>query len=259
MRLSTATPVVQAHAVRCRGGVLAASSVFPVVSAEAAGRGDRRAGWWKSVAMEIANRTLPVDVMAALKYLPGVIWVGQKNPPDPVDVTVLPPFFNEVLRELPWWNREWKVSHVEPGLPLEIDSDHRGCPSRFTEVSVPGAAGSGGGESLPFVARVGFAGDQLVRFQAKVGDVVIGPAAAPAGLLEPHPFARVLTGLMDLRGIPVKTMAMENRRSMSTIHMLRSGRLNPRPVLIREIARSMGMSEADLMVIAGLDDDGSTR
>jgi hypothetical protein len=112
--------------------------------------------------MEIANRTLTVDVIAALTYWPGVIWGGQKNPPDPVDLTVLPPFFNEVLQELLWWNPDWKVSQVEPGLPLEIESDHHGHPSRFTEVSVPGTVGSSRGESLPFVAKVGFAGDQLI-------------------------------------------------------------------------------------------------
>lgn len=208
--------------------------------------------------MEIANRTLAVDVVAALRYWPGIIWIGHKNPPDPVDVTVLPPLFNEVLQELPWWNRDWQVNHVEPGVPLEIDSDHRGHPSRFTEVSVPGTVVSGDGESLPFVAKVGFAGDQLIRFQAKIGDVVIGPAVTPAGELEPYPFARVLTGLMDLRGIPVKVMARETARSMSTIRMLRSGRHNPEPLLVQEIARVLDMSEADVRVIAGLD-DGSTR
>ncbi|MFB6784923.1 XRE family transcriptional regulator [Streptomyces sp. NPDC056352] len=208
--------------------------------------------------MEIANRSLTVDVIAALTYWPGVIWGGQKNPPDPVDLTVLPPFFNEVLQELPWWNRDWKVSHVEPGLPLEIESDHHGHPSTFTEVSVPGTVGSGGGESLPFIAKVGFAGDQLIRFQAKIGDVVLGPVAAPAGRLEPHPFARVLTGLMNVRGIPVGVMARETARSMSTIHMLRSGRLNPEPSLTQEIAKVLGMSEADVRVIAGLD-DGRTQ
>jgi hypothetical protein len=208
--------------------------------------------------MEIANRTLTVDVIAALRYWPGVIWGGQKNPPDPVDLTVLPPFFNEVLQELPWWNRDWKVRDVEPGLPLEIESDHHGHPSRFTEVSVPGTVGSSSGESLPFVAKIGFAGDQLIRFQAKIGDVVLGPAVAPAGRLEPHPFARVLTGLMDLRGLPVRAMARGTARSMSTIHMLRSGSHNPEPLLTQEIAKVLDMSEADIRVIAGLD-DGSTR
>ncbi|MFF1300937.1 MULTISPECIES: helix-turn-helix domain-containing protein [unclassified Streptomyces] len=208
--------------------------------------------------MEIANRTLTADVIAALRYWPGVIWGGQKNPPDPVDVAVLPPFFNGVLQEFPWWNRDWKVRDVEPGLPLEIESDHQGHSSRFTEVSVPGTVGSGGGEILPFVAKVGFAGAQLIRFQAKIGDVILGPAVAPAGRLEPHPFARVLTGLMDLRGIPVKAMARDTARSMSTIHMLRSGRHNPDPLLTQEIARVLGMSEADIRVIAGLG-DGSAR
>jgi hypothetical protein len=118
---------------------------------------------------------------------------------------------------------------------------------------VPGTVGSSGGESLPFVAKVGFAGDQLIRFQAKIGDVVLGPAVAPAGRPEPHPFARVLTGLMDLRGIPVKAMARETARSMSTIHMLRSGRHNPDPLQVELIAKALGMSEADARVIAGLD------
>ena len=209
--------------------------------------------------MEIANRTLTVDVIAALTYWPGVIWGGQKIPPDPVDVTVLPPFFNEVLQDLPWWNRDWKVSHVEPGLPLEIGSEHHGHFSRFTEVSVsvPGTVGSGCDEMLPFVAKVGFAGDRLIRFQAKIGDVVLGSAVAPAGQLEPHPFARVLTGLMELRGIPVKVMARETARSMSTIHMLRSGTLNPEPLLAQEIAKVLAMAEADVRVIAGLDDGSS--
>lgn len=208
--------------------------------------------------MELANHKLTVHVIAALTYWPGVIWVGQKNPPDPVDLSVLPPFFNEVLQGLPWWNRDWKVSDVKPGLPLEIESDHHGHPSKFTEVSLPGTVGSGGGESLPLVAKVGFAGDRLIRFQAKIGDVLLGPAVAPAGQLEPHPFARIFTGLMDLRGIPVGVMARETGRSMSTINMLRNGRLNPKPLLTQQIAKVLGMSEADVRVIAGLD-DGSAQ
>ena len=108
-------------------------------------------------------------------------------------------------------------------------------------------------ESLPFVATVGFAGDRLVRFQAKIGDVVLGPAVAPAGRPDAHPAATVLGGLMDLRGIPVKVMARETGRSMSTIPMLRDGRHNPEPLLVREMARALGMSEADVRGIAGLD------
>jgi len=59
--------------------------------------------------MVIADRTLTVEVIAVLRYRPGVIWVGQKNPPDPVDLTVLLPFFNGVSRERAWWNRDWAV------------------------------------------------------------------------------------------------------------------------------------------------------
>ncbi|MEU3973376.1 helix-turn-helix domain-containing protein [Streptomyces bacillaris] len=205
--------------------------------------------------MTIAGRTLTTDVIAALTYWPDVLWGGREYPPEPVDLTVLPPFLNGLLADLPWWNRDWKVGHVEPGVPLEIGSDHRGHPARFTEVSVPGTVSpsDGDGESLPFVAKVGFVGDQLIRFQAKIDDVVIGPAAAPAGRLEPHPFGRVLTGLMDLRGIPVKRMAWETERSRSTIRMLRDGRHNPDLPLVREIAEALGLSEADVRVIAGLD------
>ncbi|MGA5467716.1 helix-turn-helix transcriptional regulator [Streptomyces arboris] len=205
--------------------------------------------------MKIADRTLTPAVIAALTYWPDVIWGGQTYPPDPVDLSALTPFLNEVLADLPWSNRGWKVSRVEPGRPLEIESDHRGHSARYTEVSVPGTVGPDGGEGLPFVAKVGFAGDRLIRFQAKIDDVVIGPAVAPAGQLEPHPFGRVFTGLTDLRGISVKVMAMETGRSRSTIHMLRSGRHNPDPLLVQEIARVLGMSESDVRVIAGLDAD----
>ncbi|MCR8945555.1 helix-turn-helix domain-containing protein [Streptomyces sp. OUCMDZ-4982] len=195
-------------------------------------------------------------MIAALTYWPDVIRGGREYPPEPVDLTVLPPFLNGLLADLPWWNHDWRVGHVEPGVPLEIGSDHRGHPAGFTEVSVPGTVGPGDGESLPFVAKVGFAGDQLIRFQAKIADVVIGPAVAPAGRPEPHPFGRLFTGLMDLRGIPVKRMAWQTERSRSTIWMLRDGMYNPDPPLVREIAEALGLSEADVRVIAGLDTAG---
>ncbi|WP_190853769.1 helix-turn-helix transcriptional regulator [Actinomadura sp. RB99] len=202
--------------------------------------------------MQTAHRTLTTEVIAALTYWPGILYGGQKNPPDPVDLAVLPPFFNEMLQELPWWNHDWTVGHVEPGVPLEIASDHGRSRTSFTEVSVPGVVSSGSGGNLPFVAKVRFERDRLIRFQAKIGDVVVGPADAPAGKPEPHPFAAVFTRLMDLRGVPIKEMAMQTGRSMSTIHMLRSGSLNPHPVLAKEIAKALGMSEADVRAIAGL-------
>ncbi|WP_344559712.1 helix-turn-helix transcriptional regulator, partial [Kitasatospora saccharophila] len=219
--------------------------------------GDCSVDWGESVAVEVANRALTADVIAALRYWPGVIWVGQKHPPDPVDMTVLLPFFNEVLQDLPWWNRDWKVNRVQPGLPAET-GDHLCDPAvRFTEVSIPGTVASGTGESLPFVAKVGFTGDRLIRFQAKIGDIVIGPAIAPAGQSEPHPFGRMLAGLMDLRGIPVRDMARAAGLSMSTIHMLRHGD-NPTLAQVRLIAGILDMSKADVRIIAGLD-DGSTQ
>ncbi len=207
--------------------------------------------------MGTANRTLTADVIAALTYWPGILYAGQKNPPDPVDISVLLPFFNELLQDLPWWNRDWKVTRVEPGIPLEIASGHDRGRTRFTETSVPGTVGPGDGESLPFVAKVRFEGDRLIRFQAKVGDLLIEPAAAPAGQLEPHPFGNVFSGLMDLRGIPAREMAERTARSRSTIHMLRSGSLNPHPVLVKEIANALDMPEADIRVISGLGDGDS--
>ncbi|MFG2432996.1 helix-turn-helix domain-containing protein [Streptomyces sp. NPDC048590] len=207
---------------------------------------------WRSVTVETADRVLTAEVIAALRYWPHTIWVGQKNPPDPVAMAVLPPFFNEVLQDLPWWNREWRVDRVQPGLPNET-GDHRCDPAvRFTEVSIPGTVASGNGESLPLVAKVGFTGDRLIRFQAHIGDMVIGPAVAPAGQPEPHPFARMLTGLMDLRGISVRDMARATGLSMSTVRMLRRGR-NPDLPHARLIAETLNMPEADIRIIAGLD------
>ncbi|MEV0012934.1 helix-turn-helix transcriptional regulator [Streptomyces sp. NPDC047973] len=167
-------------------------------------------------------------------------------------MAVLPPFFNEVLQDLPWWNREWRVDRVQPGLPAET-GDHRCDPAvSFTEVSIPGTVASRNGESLPLVAKVGFTGERLIRFQAKIGDMVIGPAVTPAGRSEPHPFGRTLTGLMDLRAISVREMARATGLSMSTIHMLRRGH-NPDLPHTRLIAGSLNMSEADIKIIAGLD------
>lgn len=60
---------------------------------------------------------------------------------------------------------------------------------------------------------------------------------------------------MDVRGISVKAMAAGSFRSMSTIYMLRNGALNPIPALTQQVAKVLGMSEADLGIIAGHDND----
>ncbi|KAB2388778.1 helix-turn-helix domain-containing protein [Actinomadura montaniterrae] len=204
--------------------------------------------------MEIVNRTLTAEVLAALTYWPGIVYGGQKNPPDPVDIMVLRSFFNEMLQELPWWNRGWEVSHVKPGIPSEIASDYARSATGFTEVSVPGTVSDGCGDGLPFVAQVRFERDRLIRFQAKIGDMVIVPATAPGGRPEPHPFAAVFTRLMDLRGIPTRDMAEQTGRSRVTIDMLRDGCINPDAAFVKEIAETLDMSEADIRAIAGLDE-----
>ncbi|GIH08877.1 hypothetical protein Rhe02_69440 [Rhizocola hellebori] len=204
--------------------------------------------------MASANRTLSADVIEALTYWPDSYGLGKDVPTDPVDLSVLPPLFDALLLELPWWNRDWKVTHVEHGRPSEVASDHDRSMTGFTEVSVPGFVGTESGDALPFFARVRFEGDQLIRFQAKIGDMVLGPANAPAGQPEPHPFGKVFSKLMDLRGISIRDAAVQSVRSMSTINILRSGRWNPHPILVREIAAVLSMSEEDVAAIAGLDD-----
>jgi hypothetical protein len=107
--------------------------------------------------------------------------------------------------------------------------------------------------TLPFFARVRFEGDRLLRFHAKVADTVVGPALAEAGAPEPHPFGAVLHKLMDNRGVSVRDLAQRTGRAMSTIHSARAGGRNPHPVLVAEIARALGIPEADLAAVAGVD------
>ncbi|MBE1490881.1 helix-turn-helix domain-containing protein [Plantactinospora soyae] len=198
--------------------------------------------------MTFAGRALSPAVVEALRYRPGVVHAVT---PAPVDLAVLPSFFNELLGELPWWNRAWRVTQVEPAHPRETPWN-RGR-SGAVEVSVPGTASCGAGDVLPFSGQVRFKRDRLIRFQAKLGDVVIGPGAAPAGTPEPHPFGTVFSRLMDLRGISVREMAMGSGRSMSTINGLRSGYLIPHRKVLAHVPEVLKMSAEDLAAIAGLD------
>jgi hypothetical protein len=165
----------------------------------------------------------------------------------------LPPFFNELLDELPWWNRAWRVIQVEPAYPHEIARDELRVITRFTEVSVPGTVGRGPGEELPFSARVRFSDGRMVRFQAKIGDVVVGPGSAATGKPEPHPFGAVLVSLMRLRGISVAEMAMRCERAAATVSTVCNGRRNPHRILVAELAEGLGMPEEDLLAVAGLE------
>ena len=180
-------------------------------------------------------------MIEALTYRPGI---AHAVPPAPVDLSVLPPFFNELLDEFPWWDRAWRVSEVQPG--------RRRAHPPSTEVSLPGTVGRDTGETLPFSARVRFSQDRLTWFQAKVDHVVIGPARAAAGEPEPHPFGAVFAALMDRRGISEDQMARRSFLARSTIRMLRHGIWNPHRDQVAALAVALDMPEQDLLAIAGL-------
>jgi hypothetical protein len=204
--------------------------------------------------MNVAGRTLAPAVVEALTYWPRIVHAEE---PKPVDLAVLLPFFNGLLGELPWWDGAWRVTHVDPAYPREFASDRDRNTNRFTEVSVPGTLGGGAGQTLPFYGSVRFEGDRLLRFQAKVGDAIVGPALSEAGTHERHPFGAVLRKLMDNRGISVKELARRTSRAMSTIYAAQSGGRSPHPILVQEIARALDIPEADLVAIAGVDYDMS--
>jgi hypothetical protein len=190
------------------------------------------------------GRSLNEAEIEALTYWPG----AGDQVPTPPDLTVLPPLFNALLDEWPWWNRDWRVTEVEPAYPRL--SPEWPETTGLTEVTVPGLVGSS-----PMVARVRFCDDRLLRFELKVAEVVIGPGSAGAGEAEPHPFGAVLTALMDRREITARQMARKTYRAESTIRMARRGHRIPRPKLVRELARALDLPEEDLLAMAGLVDD----
>ncbi|WP_155370223.1 helix-turn-helix domain-containing protein [Catellatospora vulcania] len=200
--------------------------------------------------MDVVGRTLEPAVLQALNYWPRYRDIERRQQ---VDLTVLLPFFDGLLLELPWWNPVWRVTHVEPADPHEFPSEHDRQRNRFTEVSVPGTVSPGDGTATAFVGRVRFEGDRLLRFQAKIGDVVLGPALAEAGRTEPHPFGPLLRSLMDNRGLSIKDLARATGRAMSTIAALRGGGHSPHPVIVREVADALDLPAEDLAAIAGVD------
>jgi hypothetical protein len=171
----------------------------------------------------------------------------------PADLSVLPPFLDELLGELPWWNRAWRVSEVGPAYPNAVPHPKPAGVAQFVEVTVPGSVNGDGTEGLPFSARLRFADDRLLRWQVKVGDAVIGPGLAPAGEPEPHPFGPVFRGLMEVRGLSVRQAARQSLRAESSIKRLRVGNLIPHPALVADVARALEMPAEDLAVVAGLD------
>jgi hypothetical protein len=184
-------------------------------------------------------RTLSSDEIKALTNWPRGVSVDRA---EPVDFPVLLALFNELLGEFPWWNKGWQVTRVAPARPIPNKD------ASFTEVFVTGEVGG-----LAFVGRVRFEGDQLIRFEAKVGDVVVCQGLAAAGQLEPHPFGKVLDRLMELRGISGPQMAKECLLAMATITSLRAGFVTPNRTLVTKIAGVLGMPVEDLVAVAGLD------
>jgi hypothetical protein len=189
-------------------------------------------------------------VIVALTSWPGILG---GTAPTPAVLARLMPFFNELLDELPWWDRAWRVTQVEPAYPLVRARDQLKTVSGLIEVSVPGAVSRDGGEELLFFARVGFEKSRLTRFQAKIGDVVLRPASTAAGKREPHPFGAVLTRLMRLRGVSSTEMAMRCGLAETTVRAVCHGSWNPHAVVVAKLAKGLGMAEEDLFAIAGLD------
>jgi lambda repressor-like predicted transcriptional regulator len=173
--------------------------------------------------------------------------------PAPEVLARLVPWCNVLLDELPWWDRAWRVTRVEPAYPIVRDREQLRARTGYIEVSIPGTLGRAGDADLPFFARAGFEGHQLIRFQAKIGDVVVGPSSTPAGQREPHPFGAVLHRLMRLRGVSVAQMARRSGLAETTVTAVSRGAWNPHHRMVTALADGLGIPVRDLLAIAGLD------
>jgi lambda repressor-like predicted transcriptional regulator len=199
--------------------------------------------------MTTDDRVLSPAVLAALTW-----WPRFGRQLEPVDLAPLIPFLNELLDDLPWWNRDYRVTQVEQVEAHEVPGYPGGPLKRFTEVSVPATLTNAAAHELSFFGRIRFEGNIMRRFQAKVGDTVITPALRPAGVQDPHPFGPLLQALMANRGDSVKDLAQGAGLSMSTVRWLGAGGLRPHPKLVRHLAEALGLPEADLAAIAGVSD-----
>ncbi|MEV5283185.1 helix-turn-helix transcriptional regulator [Streptomyces sp. NPDC052811] len=65
-------------------------------------------------------------------------------------------------------------------------------------------------------------------------------------------FADILQGLMDNRGLSPRAVSRASARAESTILQLLHGSVPPSPEMMKDIAPVLRISEADLLVIAGL-------
>ncbi|GAA0445712.1 hypothetical protein GCM10009531_40750 [Actinoplanes capillaceus] len=189
------------------------------------------------------DRPLSEAEIAALRYWPRYARTG----PTPVDGDVLVPLLGELLEELPWWDRAWRVTsagHADPVDMTRIDV----VPDPV-EVAVPGTVGRDGADELPLSARIRIHGDRLVRFEVKVGDLVIAPGREPAGTPERHRFGVVLTALMTSHGISRREMARRCGLAASTIAAAMGGR-RPHERVITSVAPEVGMTVEDMTALA---------
>ncbi|SNT58538.1 Helix-turn-helix domain-containing protein [Asanoa hainanensis] len=174
-------------------------------------------------------------------------WPDYSSTPAPrVPVAVLVPFFNDLLDELPWWNPAWRVTRISAVEPSGAMVGGSG----FDEVTVLGEVGDA--DPQPFVGRVRLQDDRLVRFQAKIGDVVIEPGSTPAGEPEQDPFAALVRVLMDVRGLRIRDVARGAFLSEATIRCLRGG-WSPDPVVARRVAEALDVTPEELLAAAGHD------
>ncbi|MDG4778727.1 helix-turn-helix transcriptional regulator [Micromonospora sp. WMMD961] len=170
-----------------------------------------------------------------------------------VDRSVLATFLDTLLGELPWWSRAWRVAEVGE---VRKSSSALALPPgepQVVEVTVPGSLGGDAGKVQSFSARVRLLEDRLLRWQMKIGDTVIGPAVAPAGEPEPHPFGAVFGMLVEMRGLSLREVAWQAGRAHSTIMKLRHGGLVPERGLIEQLAQALNVPAEDLTLIAGVD------
>ena len=131
-----------------------------------------------------------------------------------------------------------------------------GLPSgavQVVEVTVPGSLGGDAGGARRFSARVRLLDDRLLRRQMKIDDMVVGPASAPAGEPEPHPFGVVFRLPAEMRGLSLPEVAGRTGRAMSTIRKLGAGALVPERALIEQLARALDVPVPELALIAGPD------
>lgn len=71
-------------------------------------------------------------------------------------------------------------------------------------------------------------------------------------------FAKVLRGLMQNRRLSARTVSRASGRAESTVNQLLTGKLQPTPQILRDIAPALQLDVDDLLVIADFPIDSET-